>query len=173
MSITEKESGIVYYWSARKMQPKVVIYVAIVFLAFIVVSYFGFHSISAVKTLALTAVGAIVPLIPMLTSRIEYQLTEQKLEFRAVRKKQNKVYKTLFYLDKLSYVVQISTGFKFYLIFNEPNFIKRFWKKHIIDNYSGEVKIEKADLLNIINKLKDYGITVKSGFINIQTSGKC
>ncbi|MDX1828667.1 MAG: hypothetical protein R3342_03880 [Lutibacter sp.] len=161
MNITEKNPAIEYYWSARSMSPKIILYLAIVFIIIITITYFGFHSLTAVKTLAFTAFGFILSIIPKIFTRIEYRLTPQKLESRIVSKKEQKPYKTLFLLDQLSYIVKIDNGFKFYLVLKEKNLISLFWKKYISDRYSGEVRLEKKDTERIINTLKKYGISIK------------
>jgi hypothetical protein len=157
----EENSEIVCYWSARRMSPKIMLYVAIVFILFIAVSYFGFHSITAVKGLVITAFGSIVALIPMVFTRVEYRLTQQRLESRQIRKKEQKPYKIVFLLDQLSHVVIIDNGFKFYLVLKERNSILRFWKKHISDHYSGEVRLENKDAERVLTTLEKYGCSIK------------
>ena len=164
MNKKEIYSEVVCYWSARRMSPKVMLYVAIVFILFIAVSYFGFHSVTAVKGLTYTALASIMSLIPMVFTRAEYRLTQESLEYRPIRKKEQKPYKTLFLLDQLSHVVKIDSGFKFYLILKERNSILRFWKKHISDHYSGEVRLENKDTERVMTTLDKYGISIKGKY---------
>ena len=164
MNKKEKNTEAVCYWSARKMSPKIVLYVAFVFILLIAVSYFGFHSAAVVKGLAITAFVSIVPLIPMVFIRMEYRLTQQRLESRPIRKKEQKPYKTLFLLAQLSHVVKIDSGFKFYLRLKERNSVSRFWKKHISDQYSGEVRLENKDTERVMTTLEKYGISIKGKY---------
>ncbi len=147
-------------WTARKMSPIILFYVALVFIAFIAISYFVFHSMAAVKTLLFTAVGSIVTLLPMIFSRFEYRLTAQKLEYRTINKKEQKPFKVLFLSNQLSHLIKVKSGFKFYLIFKEKNPIRRFWKKHISDKYSGEIKVDKEEMLKIRRAFENLEIRI-------------
>ena len=73
---------VLYHWSARKLNPIVLLYVAAVFVVFILVAYFVLHSMTAVKALAMAAVASIIPLVPAVISRVEYRLNERVLERR-------------------------------------------------------------------------------------------
>lgn len=151
----------VSHWSARRMSPKVLLYVGFVFIAFMVISYWGFNSLSAVKALAFAAIGSIVTFLPLVFAQIEYRLTGQLLESRPLSKKVEKPYKFLFQLNQVSHIIPIDGGFKYYLILKEENWILRFWKKHISDRYSGEVKVEKKDSERIISIFEKNGILIK------------
>lgn len=157
----KETSSDVCYWSARKMPPIIIVYVVLIFIAFAAISYWGLHSTTAAKTLAFTAIGSIVPLMPLAFARIEYQLSQQKLESRSSIKKTVKPYTELFRLDQVSYIVRIRSGFKYYLTFKEDNKILRFFKKHISDKYAGEIKVEKSDAERIIAEFEKYGIDIR------------
>jgi hypothetical protein len=74
------ESGTLDCWSARKIQPVIVLYVVAVFAAFAVLSVFVFHSPEAVKVLLIAAVGGVVATIPGVMEKVEYRLTESGIE---------------------------------------------------------------------------------------------
>ena len=154
----------VLYWSARKMNPKIILYVAIIFFIIIAVIYFTFYSISAIKALTYTALGTIVSLVPGVLSSVEYRLTIQKLEYRPIKKGEEKPYKILFFMNQLSYIVQIESGFKYYLTLNEKKSLRRLYKKYFSDHYSGGVRIEKNDTERIMTYFKTHGILIKSKF---------
>ncbi len=150
---------VLYQWSARRMSPIVLLYVALVFVAFIAVSHFVFHSPTAVKTLAMTAVAVIVPLVPAVLGRDEYRITDGRLEHRSVNKEKPREFENVFELDQLSSIVPMRHGFKFYRPLNESNPFRRFWKTHVSDAYSGEVHVERADRERVAEILDRYGIS--------------
>ena len=88
--------AILHEWSARKVQPRVVVYVALVFVVFMALAYFVFDSMTGVKGLALASVGAIVPLIPGVLNRTEYRSTEAGIESRTLDKKNPKEFRKSF-----------------------------------------------------------------------------
>ena len=152
---------VLFQWSARKVPPIVLLYVAIVFVAFIAVSYFGFHSMTAVKALAMAAVAGIIPLIPTVLQRVEYRFTEQRLDRRTVAKDKAKEFEVVFRLDELSHIVPVQRGFKFYRPLDESNVLRRFWKLHVSDEYSGEVYVEPADRERVMAILDQSGIPAR------------
>lgn len=152
------ETEVLYHWSARKLQPIILLYVAAVFVAMMAPSYFVFHSMTAVKVLAIVAIGFIVPLFLGVVSRVEYRLTERGLEHRPLDKKELGTFKSVFQLDQLSRVVPMRHGFKFYRHLNESNPFPRFWKAHVSDAFSGEVHVETVDQERVLEILTQYGI---------------
>lgn len=162
MSETKKEPEILLQWTARKMQPSVILYVILIYIVFIGLAYFVFHSATAAKTLAFTLVGIIVPLVPSILKRIEYKLTGHDLMSRTKTPDDKEEYKPVFALDKLDYIVKIKHGFKFYLSIEEKNSSGRFWKKHISDKYAGEVHVETDDVQKVFDLISELGINVKS-----------
>ena len=63
-------------WTARKAQPIVVLYVVVVFTAFVALAHFVFHSPQGVKALLVALVGAIGAAVQPLIDKVEYRLTE-------------------------------------------------------------------------------------------------
>ena len=152
------KNTVLHHWSARKLQPIVLLYTAAVFVAMMAVAHFGLHSVTAVKALALGTIGFCVPLVPMILSRMEYRLTEGGLERRPFDEKEPKEFKSIFQFDQLSHIVPMRFSFKFYRHFDETNPIRRFWKTHVSDAYSGEVLVEKADQNRVLEILAEQGI---------------
>lgn len=155
----------IHYWSVRKISPKILLLIAIVFLIFIAIAYFGFHSTNAVQALIYSALGSIVTLLPGVFTFLEYRLSKEKLEYRPIRKKSQKSYKTIFLVKELSHLVKTADGVKYYLKFSENNSIRRFWKKHISDKYSGEVKIPNNDTSKILDTFKNYGVSIHGKYL--------
>lgn len=106
----------------------------------------------------MTAFGAIASLIPGVINKIEYRLTKEGLEYRPLNQKKPAAYKKVFQLDELGHIVPKKRGFKFYLPLNESNPLRRFWKRHISDAFSGEVHVEDADREKVLDVLAQYGI---------------
>ena len=161
MSMNNNDSEILCHWSARRIQPRTLFYVIGVFAVFIMLSYFVFHSMPAVKALALTAFGAIVSIIPGVVGRVEYRLTDQGLERRPINQKRPGGYKNVFNLSQLSHIVQKRHGLKYYLNLEESNPLKRFWKSYFSDAFSGEVHIEKTDRERVIEALRQRRISCR------------
>jgi len=152
------EAQVLYRWSARRVQPVVLLYVAAVFVGMMSISHFVVHSAATVKALALTVVGAIVSLVPAVAGRMEYRLTEQGLEQRSPGEKKSGGFKHVFQMDQLSRVVPKRHGFKYYKKLDESNAVRRFWKLHFSDVYSGEVHAEATDQERVLEILSLNGI---------------
>lgn len=152
------ETAVLHQWSVRKVPPIVLLYMAAVFIGMMLLAYFVVHSPAAVKALALTAVGAMVPLVPTVISRVEYRLTERELERRPLTKNDPKPFKRVFQLDELSHVVPVRHGFKFYNPLSDSNALRRFWKLHVSDAYSGEVHAEADDQKKVLEILSQHGV---------------
>lgn len=157
----DDEPTILYQWSARKMQPVVLLYVAAVFVVFIALSFFIFHSMTAVKALALTGVAAIVPLIPSVLMRTEYRITERGLERRPLNRDEPQAYERVFRFEELDHVEPTGHGFKFYFPLTAPSALKRFWLKHASDEYSGEFHVEKQDQKRVSELLSEQGVIIR------------
>ena len=158
-AVANDDPEVLFQWSARKVRPIVLLYVAAVLVAMMLFSYFVVHSMAAVKALAITAVASMVPLVPAVLSRVEYRITGQGLDRRSVNKEQPREFENVFELDQLSYVVPMRHGFEFYRPLNESNPLLRFWKAHVSDAYSGEVHVERADRERVVEILDRYGIS--------------
>jgi hypothetical protein len=148
---SRRESAVFDRWSSRKVPPVVLIYVVGVFAAFIALSIFVFRSPDAVKALLIAAVGAVVATVPGVMEKVEYQMTEVGIEKRASGKKEPSPFEVLFRWDELDRVVPMRHGFKYYKTMNETKPLRRFWKTHVSDRYSGEVHVEKADLERVLD----------------------
>lgn len=138
------------HWSVRKIQPIVVLYIAMVFGAFMALSLFVFHSVEGVKALALGWIGAIVATIPGVVEKLDYRLTASGLEKRTLKTKNPGPFKDVFRWDELDHVIPTRHGFKYFKHLDEPNPLRRFWKAHISDEYSGEVHVEKGRLQGVL-----------------------
>lgn len=152
-------SEILDRWSARKIRPIVVLYVVVLFAAFIATAYFVFDSVDAVKGLALAAVATIVATVPGIMERLEYRLTETGID-RKKNKNESPGFTEVFRWDELSHVVPMRHGFKYFKTLDESNPLRRFWKTHFCDQYSGEVHVEKTDLGRVLQLVERRGITL-------------
>jgi hypothetical protein len=152
------EPAVLYQWSARKLRPIILVYVAIVFVSMMAVSYFLLHSTTAVKALAIAAIGFIVPMFPAVANRAQYRFTETGLETRPVNRKAKQDFKEVFLWDELSHVVPIKRGFKYYKSVNESSPIRRLWKSHFSDTCSGEFHVESENHAEVLSILADQNI---------------
>ena len=137
-------------WSARKVPPVVLLYLAALSAVCILLAHFVFHSGEAVKGLVIAAVGAIGVATPGVLEKVEYQLTESGIEKRKADPKKPGEFKNVFRWDQLSHIAPTRHGFKYYKVLNETNGLARFWKRHLSDAYSGEVHVEKHDLDRVL-----------------------
>ncbi|MBN1551396.1 hypothetical protein JW979_08005 [bacterium] len=155
---TKVEPEILITWSARKMQPIIIFYVALVFLGFMAAAHFIFHSMTGVKALAIGAVGYIVPLFASMMSKTEYQVTTSGLNSRPLNTKNPREFKNVFQWEQLSHIKPIQHGFKYYKQIIVSGAFRRFWKTCISDAFSGEVHVESKDRAAIMNILKERKI---------------
>ena len=145
-------------WSARRVRPVVVLYVAAVFAAFVVLAHFVFQSPDAVKALLVAAVGAIIATLPGVFERIEYRATEAGLDKRSLRAKGTGQFQQVFCWDELSRVVPMRHGFKYFKTSDERRPFQRFWNRRVSDRYSGEVPVEGHDLARVLAVVRQQGI---------------
>jgi hypothetical protein len=131
--------------------------VALVFVAFMALSQFVFHSWTGVKALAIASVGFLVPLAATVTTRIEYRVTEAGLERRPLPRRRPGAFREVFRWDRLSEVVPVRYGIKFALRVDEPRPLQRFWKTHLSDAYSGEIHVEAEDRARVLRILAERG----------------
>ncbi len=157
------KSGTVVFdrWSARRVRPVILLYVAAVFAAFMVLAYFVFHSPAAVRALAIAAVGAIVATAPAVVDKIEYQLTDLGLDKRTLRTKVPGPFTDVFRWEEVSHVVPMGHGFKYVKLLDETNPLRRFWKMQVSDRYSGEVHVAKHDLDRVLGAVAQRGIPAR------------
>ena len=156
-----KESQVLDRWSARKVQPVVVLYLLVVFAVFIAMASFIFHSPDAVKALLVAAVGAVAATMPGVMSEVEYRATESGIERRTLKKKKKAgEFEETLRWEHLSHVKRTSHGFKFYLAMDETSPTRRFWKLHVSDECSGEIHVEKHDLDRILGIVEAQKIVI-------------
>ena len=157
-----KSGTVVFHrWSARRVRPIILLYVAAVFAAFMVLAYFVFHSIEAVKALAIAAVGTLVATAPAVIDKLEYQLTDVGLDKRTLRTKNPGPFTEVFCWHELSHMVPLEHGFKFYKPLPATGPLRRFWNAQISDQYSGEVHVEKSDLDRVLGAVAGRGIPAR------------
>jgi hypothetical protein len=145
-------------WSARKVQPVVIVYLLGVFAAFIAASLVIFHSPDAVKALLIAAVGAVTATLPSVLSRVEYRATSSAIEKRSVDKHNPREFEEVFRWDELSRIVPVRHGFKYSKKTIEANSLRRFWRLHLSDRYSGEIHVEKRDLERVLGLIERQGM---------------
>jgi hypothetical protein len=137
-------------WSARKVQPIVLVYVGLVFAVFIAVAHLNFHSPAAVKALAIAAVGAIIATIPVVLEKTEYRVTPSGLQRRKMNEKKPGQFRDVFQWNELDRVVPLNRGFKYFKKTRSGGLLQRFWQLYLSDTYSGEVHVEKDDLARVL-----------------------
>lgn len=153
-------STVLDHWSARKMRPIVLLYVVAVFAVFMVLAYVVFHSREAVKALAIAAVGTVAATVPGLIEKVEYRMTESGIDKRALNPKKPREFAEVFRWDELSHVAPMRHGFRYSKTLTEANPLRRFWKAHFSDRYSGEVHIEREDRDRVLAVVERRGIAV-------------
>lgn len=146
-------------WSARKVRPVIVLYVSVVFVAFMVLAHFVFHSPDAVKALLVAAVAAIIATLTSVFERVEYRATEEGLEKRSLKAKDPRPFTPVFRWDELNRVVPMRHGFKYVKVVAERRPFQRFWNRHVSDQYSGEVPVERQDLARVLAVVRQQGIS--------------
>ena len=148
-------------WSARKLQPVTLLWVALVFLGLMAVSHFILHSTAGVKALAIGAIGFIVPLAPQVLMRMEHRLSESELERRRVDRGDPKPFESVFRVDELSHIHRVGAGFKYFKRTGEATGVRRFYRLHLSDAHSGEVHVEKEDRDRVFAALTDLGVEAR------------
>lgn len=157
---SSEDPSVLLAWSARKIHPRVLAYVALVFVAFMLFAHFVVHSPDAVFALAAAAVGSVVPLLPGVLNRTEFQFTEGGLR-RKTRKEQKReggTYEEVFSWEELGHVVPQKHGFKFFKAFQSSGWFDAFWKLHISDRWSGEFQVEMEDQPRVREVLSSQSI---------------
>lgn len=145
-----REPEVLDLWSARKTPPVVLLYVTVVFAVFTALAIFVLHSRAAVKALAIAWIGAIVATLSGVMEKVEYRLTDAGLDKRAHHTKKPSSFKAVFRWDELAHIVPMKHGFKYYKTLDETSPLRRFWKMHVSDRYSGMVHAEKVDLDRVL-----------------------
>ena len=155
------EAGNVH-WISRKLRPITLLYVLLIFGAFIAVSHFVFHSADAVKALAIAAFAFIVALLPAILVKIEYRATDVGVEKRSIRAGNPGSYIDAFKWDELSHVVFVKNGFKYFKHMDAQNPILRFLYTQFSDNFSGEIHVERADWVRVKSLLIERDVSVRN-----------
>jgi len=153
-----EEKTTLHNWKARKLQPVVILYVIAVFLGFIAVAFFVFHSTEAVFALATTSVASVVPLLPGVLTRLEYQFTEAGLRKGSAKATKDRTFKEVFTWEELSHVVPTKQGFKFFRVSEGTGRFRRFWETHLSEKGSGEFHVEPRDREEVLSVLAHHGI---------------
>jgi hypothetical protein len=161
MSSNSDEPVVLHQWSARPLRPIVIFYVVLVFAAFMTIAHFVLHSTAGVKALALAAVGVIVPLVPSVLGKIEYRMTGAAIEKRKLDEKDPRQFEEVVRWEDLSYVVRSGNGFKYHLAVDEGNPLRRFFKSHFSDAFSGEVQLGPTEREEIMGLLEKRGVPTR------------
>ena len=154
----DEEPAILHRWIARRLQPVVILYVIAVFLGFMAMAFFLFHSVDAVTALATTGIGTTVAMLPGVLSRIEYELTESGLRKRRFAPENPKAFQEVFSWEELDHVVPMTHGFKYFRPVEDTGRIARFWKTHVSDTFSGEFPVEGGDRERVQGLLAEFEI---------------
>lgn len=160
MTPANETPDVLHQWTARQMSPLVPAYVLLIFVGFMAVSHFVFHSSDAVKALAGTAVAALVPLAPGVLNKLEYQLTAHELRRRLYHPRAPREYAEVLRWAELSHVKPIRDGFKYYKPVGNAGAMRRFWRRHLADAYSGEIRAGTKDRARVSAILADLGVTI-------------
>lgn len=151
------EPGTEHTWTARAVQPVVALWVAAVFVAFIALSHFVFHSDDAVGALFLTAIGSLAGMAPGVLRKVEYRITPSGVQKRT-RAREMREFQDVFSWDDLSHWIPTASGFKFYRKARDRRPVRRFLRVHVLAGGSGEVRVEPADRARVWEMLGRTGI---------------
>lgn len=155
-------------WSARSVRPIIALYVLVVFLAFMALAQFLFHSGEAVRALFLATLGSLGALVPSMLSRIEYRMTDEGLWRRPLRTKEPKEFEQVFSWEEIGHLIPTRDGFKFYKELEETNPLGRFFKFQISDRYSGEIHVDSEDRHRILAMADQRGIPISKASRGLQ-----
>ena len=148
-------------WSARKLRPSTLIYVVLIFVFFMAISLFVFHSMSAARSLALGAIASIVALLPLVLGKFEYQTDESGVRKRPFGKRNKKEFEKVFDWSELSHASMLKHGFKYFKTLDEQNPVQRFLKIQFSDKYSGEIHVGKEDQDRVLRLFTDKGVPIQ------------
>jgi len=139
------DDGLEHTWSVRTVRPMVAVYVVAVFVCFMGLAHFVFHSADAVKALVLAVAGAVVGTAPGILNKVEYRITSTGLAKRPLRPKNPQEFKRVFAWDELTHLVPTGTGFKFYKRLPDSGPLSRFFNLHVSADHSGEFHVDPGD----------------------------
>ncbi len=154
----DRDPTVEHEWRARTIRPMIGVYVAGVFVGFMALAQFVFHSREAVAALFFTGVGSLVALLPNMMARMEYRLTEAGLEKRPRGGGEGRPFKKVFDWDELGHLVQTSSGYKFYKRIGPSGAVSRMIKLHLLGDHSGEFHVEPDDLPQVKSILEQHRI---------------
>jgi len=106
---------ILHGWTARKLPAWIPVCVVAIFLGFMAFAWFGIHSRHAVRALAMSMFGVVVPLLPAVLVRVEYRLTGAGLERRMPAGGAKSAFRPVFRWDELEGVRAGRSGFGYRL----------------------------------------------------------
>lgn len=155
---TEAEQEILLEWSARKVRPIILVWLALIFLVAMAGVWFTVHTREAVMALLAAGAAAIGSAVPGVVNRIGYRATVDVLEKLPPSKKKKREFVTVFRWDELSHVRPGKYNVKYFKHLAEPNVLRRFWKLHISDSYSGEFHMEAENRDEILAMLERLGV---------------
>ncbi len=152
------DRGTEHSWSARTVRPITAVYVVAVFVCFIGLAHFVFHSADAVRALFVALIGGVVGTVPSILNRVEYRITGAGLEKRPFRTESPREFEDVFAWDELSHLVSTSTGFKFYKRLPDSGPVSRFFKLHFSAGYSGDLHVDPRDRARVRAIIDQKGI---------------
>lgn len=148
-------------WTARKLRPQIPIYVVLIFVFFMLISLFIFHSMSAFRSLALAAIASIVALLPLVLGKFEYQADGSGVRKRPFGNKNKKEFEKVFNWSELSHASVLKHGFKYFKTLDEQKPVQRFLKIQFSDRYSGEIHVGKEDQDRVLGLFTDHGVPIR------------
>ena len=157
--VTSNHDGpeVVDRWTAPRLRWIVLLYIVLVFAVFMAISYFVLDSAAGVKALLLALLASVAATVPGILEKIEYRMTASGIEKRPLKKAAASEFMSAFRWDELSRVVPMRHGFKYFKKLDEKNALRRFWKLHFCDQYSGEVHVEHGDLARVLGHVEGHG----------------
>lgn len=148
-------------WIARTVRPATLLQVPLVFLVFMAAAQFLFHSADAVRALALTTLAAFVALFPGVLGRVEYWATGHAVKKRPRRTSGDGKFTEVFRWEELDYVVRAKFGFRYFKRMDETSPLRRLWRMHLSDRYSGEIHVDPPDRELVFAMLQERGIPIR------------
>ena len=161
MSGGEDELRIMHAWTTRKIPPIILLGVIGVFVGYMLLAHFVFHSIEGVKALLLGSVGVVAPLVPAILQRVEYRITDRGLQKRPFRRVRPGEFEDVFRWEELDCLESTRHGFRYHRPFEATGGFRSFWRRHVSDAYSGEFRAQEEDRRQILEIAGQRGIAVR------------
>jgi hypothetical protein len=156
-SIEAPAPTVLHAWSARRIAPVMAVYVTGIFLGFMALAWFVFHSRDAVTALVTALLGSLATLGAGIVSRIDYRITETGLEKRPRIAQRSGEYREVFRWEELEEVVPTRRGFRFAKRMDEPHPLRRFWRRSIVEGNAGEVHCEGPERTRVLDLVARHG----------------